>query len=367
MAIDRRAPQAPPVIPPAQRAAIVIALLKEDAARSVLEKLDEQALKRVQASLEDVSLMPQEQVTQVVMEFLSSLRGSSGALLGGRVNTKELIEGIVAARFGTPEVEPENMEEDAEAATETIDTGSVWERVASKSPVQIAEYLGSLTPNLIARILRKLPNALASEIISDLPEAKMEPVLGVLVHAEDEDPAIDGILCRMIEMEFLNSEQGAEEEDESYLESVGEMLSLIPSGKRDVLFAFLQREHEAKLESIQKSVFTLEDLPATLPREAVPVIFREVAMEEMVKFLAAMQGDAQAAMDHMLSNTSSRMAEQYQDEISDAPKMSEEEVEATRRAFLSKLLELKRQGAITVVPKAKGEAEAAPAETAAAA
>jgi flagellar motor switch protein FliG len=359
MAIDRRAPQAPPVIPPAQRAAIVIALLKEDAARSVLEKLDEQALKRVQASLEDVSLMPQEQVTQVVMEFLSSLRGSSGALLGGRVNTKELIEGIVTARFGTPEVEPENMDEDAEAATETIDTGSVWERVASKSPSQIAEYLGSLTPNLIARILRKLPNA--------LPEAKMEPVLGVLVHAEDEDPAIDGILCRMIEMEFLNSEQGAEEEDESYLESVGEMLSLIPSGKRDVLFAFLQREHEAKLESIQKSVFTLEDLPATLPREAVPVIFREVAMEEMVKFLAAMQGDAQAAMDHMLSNTSSRMAEQYQDEISDAPKMSGEEVEATRRAFLSKLLELKRQGAITVVPKAKGEAEAAPAETAAAA
>jgi len=365
MAIDRRAPQAPPAIPPAQRAAIVIALLKEDAARSVLEKLDEQALKRVQASLEDVSLMPQEQVTQVVMEFLSSLRGTSGALIGGQVNTKELIQGIFNARFGPSEAELESVEDEAETVAETTDNlDSVWERVASKPANQIAEYLGPLTPNLIARILRKLPNALASEIISDLPENKLEPVLGVLVHAEDEDQAIDGILCRMIEMEFLNSEQGAEEEDESYLESVGEMLSLIPSGKRDVLFAFLQREHEAKLVSIQKSVFTLEDLPDTLPRESVPVIFREVAMEEMVRYLTAMQGDAQAAMDHMLSNTSSRMAEQYQDEISNAPQMSEEEVEATRRAFLSKLLELKRQGSITVSPKKTDEA---PAETAAAA
>ena len=364
MAIDRRAPQAPPVIPPAQRAAIVIALLKEDAARSVLEKLDEQALKRVQDSLEDVSLMPQEQVTQVVMEFLSSLRGTSGALIGGQVNTKELIQGIFNARFGPSEAELESVEDEAETVTDTSDTGSVWERVASKPANQIAEYLGPLTPNLIARILRKLPNALASEVISDLPENKLEPVLGVLVHAEDEDQAIDGILSRMIEMEFLNSEQGAEEEDESYLESVGEMLSLIPSGKRDTLFAFLQREHEAKLVSIQKSVFTLEDLPDTLPRESVPVIFREVVMEEMVTFLTAMQGDAQAAMDHMLSNTSSRMAEQYQDEISNAPQMSEEEVEATRRAFLSKLLELKRQGAITVATK---KAEGGTAETAAAA
>ncbi|MEM9053683.1 MAG: FliG C-terminal domain-containing protein [Pseudomonadota bacterium] len=364
MAIDRRAPQAPPVIPPAQRAAIVIALLQEDAARSVLEKLDEQALKRVQASLEDVSLMPQEQVTQVVMEFLSSLRGTSGALIGGQVNTKELIEGIFNARFGPSEAEIEAVDDEPES---TADTDSVWERVASKPAPKIAEYLGPLTPNLIARILRKLPNGLASEIISDLPETKLEPVLGVLVHAEDEDQAIDGILCRMIEMEFLNNDQVAEEEDDSYLESVGEMLSLIPSGKRDTLFAFLQREHEAKLHSIQKSLFTLEDLPDTLPREAVPVIFREVAMEEMVKYLASMQGDTQAAMDHMLSNTSSRMAEQYQDEISSAPQMAEAEVEATRRAFLSKLLELKRKGIISVAPKPTEAAEAAPAATAEAA
>lgn len=333
------------------RVAIVVALLGDTNAGPILEKLDPASLAEVRAALAKLSLMPRDVVSKVVVDFLTHLRGNASELFGGRLTAHDAIARIMDMRV--EKTAPEEVPVETAAPAPIL---PVWEQMAEKSPQQIAAYFASLTPNVIAKIMRKLPNTLSSEVIAFLGDDQMEPVLSALIKPDEEDASLDAILEQLVAEEFLASEESADEEDETHLESVGEILSLIPSAKRDTLFGFLQREHEGQLASIQKSLFTLEDLPETLPREAVPTIFREIDMTRMVEILVSIQTQAAPTAEFLLSNISSRMADQYRDEITRAAPPTAEQSELLTREFLSKLLTLKRKGLISVTVKASAAA-----------
>jgi len=176
-----------------------------------------------------------------------------------------------------------------------------------------------------------------------------------MVETRKPDPGVDQVLGRMVEMEFLNVEQEVAEEDGENLTAVGELLSLISAEKRDSLVAFLRSKHEDKLKGIEKSIFTIEGLPDLLPKNAVPVVFREVDQSFLLKLLTSLQGAHAPVADFLLGNISSRMADQYRDDLSDAKQLAEEEAESVQREFLNILMGLKRRGLIKLERK-DGEA-----------
>lgn len=328
-----------------QRAAVVIALLGEDAARPIIEKLDDVALKRVTEALNDIALMPRDVLTEIVVDFLGQLRRTSGALLGGKADTEELVNRIVDAR-----TRPEKLGSIAGEAEPEKPRGekTIWDKVGEKPSEQIARYLNKLTPNLISIVMRKMPVTKSSDVMNYMDDTKLEAVMGYLVDVSAADPGIDAIVGKMIEMEFLNAEQDTGEEKTEHLEAVGELLSLIPSNKREALMNFLKTEHESKLENIQKSLFTIEGIPDMLPRNAIPVVFREMDQGDIVKLMGTLQGEFADVSEYLLSNISSRMAEQIRDEMSTKGAPPEEEVEKIQRDFLTKLMTMKRQGKITL-------------------
>jgi flagellar motor switch protein FliG len=56
-------------------------------------------------------------------------------------------------------------------------------------------------------------------------------------------------------------------------------------------------------------------LPDLLPKNAVPVVFREVDQSFLLKLLSTLQGGNSAVSDYLLGNISSRMADQYRDDL----------------------------------------------------
>lgn len=328
-----------------QRAAVVIAMLGEAAAKPIVDRLDDAALAKIAQGLESISFLDHAELAEVVIDFIIHLRKSEGALRGGPSRSREIISGVLEPGrlnmlFGGPS-------EEKDTATEAPQN-DVWSRVQEKDPEQLAEYLGRLSPNLISIILRKLDVSISSDVLCFMEDDKVRPTLGYLVNADETDPAIQSVVDRMIEMEFLNAEQDASGEDETHLESVGELLSLLPTGKRNSLVDFLKTEHEGKLEGIQQSMFTIEGLPELLPRAAVPVVFREIEGPEMIKVLASLAGAQQAVSDYLLGNISSRMADQIRDDLSDAEAPTAEEIDGIHRDFLSKLMSLKRRGLVSL-------------------
>lgn len=323
------------------RVAVIIAVLGEDAARPIVEKLDDVALAKVSSALEDISLLPREALMEIVMDFLGVLRSASNGLDGGRVQAKDLITRVVETRRDDP----------SRAGQEASDRGAsghVWASLEKSPVLPTAQYLNGLSASLVALILRKLSSERSSQLICHLSEDKLLPVMGYMVEAIANDPAIEAIVARMIDMEFLSRDEAPDEDGQEHLESLGEILTLIPAAKRDGLMEFIRSRYDSKLNGIQKSMFTIEGLPDMLPREVVPIAFRDMETGTITRLIASMQGPYSAVAEFLLANISTRLAGQIRDEIKDLPPISETETETLHRDFLSLLMAQKRAGKFTV-------------------
>ncbi len=338
-------------ITPSQRAAVIIALLGEEAAKPIVDKLDDAALAKVVTALEHISVLAREELVEIVIDFLTQLRQSSGSMRGGRERARQVMSGIV----GPSRLNAVYGGETDSPSFEPADEGDIWSRLREREPKQVAEYLGRLPPNIIALILRKLDAGATSTILCLLPDEKVSPTLGFMVASANPDPGIDSAIERMIAIEFLNNAEVLATEGDEHLETIGEVLSLIPDEKRDSLVNFLRSNHENKLVAIQKGIFTIESLPDILPRNAVPVVFREIDNAQVVGLLASMRENYQAASDFLLSNISSRMADALREEIKAVPPMPKEVSDAFQRDFLTALMDLRRRGLITILKLNRSE------------
>ncbi|MFN7054812.1 FliG C-terminal domain-containing protein [Hyphomonas sp.] len=327
---------------PPQRAAVVIALMGEGAAKPIVEKLDDAAVARMAAALETITYLSRDDLVEIVIDFLTQLRSTAGAMRGGRGKAREVMSGIVEpgrlnAVFGGPST-----------PAPVSDEGDAWERLSRRDPKQVADYLGRLTPNIIALILRRLDPSVSSNIICHLKDDRLQPVMAQMVEAPRADAGIDTVIARMVEMEFLNLPQDEAAGDDGHLETIGEVLSLIPTDKRENLVGFLQSRYESKLPVIQKGLFTVEGLPDLLPRAGVPAVLREIEQAKLLTLLASLSGRYQAAQDYLLSNISSRMADQYREDIKSVRAPAGEEAETIQREFLTQLMDMRRRGIITI-------------------
>lgn len=352
-----RSPAPRSSVTPSQRAAVIIAMLGEAAAKPIVEKLDDVALAKVVSAMESISYLPREELVEIVIDFLTHLRSSTGALRGGPSRARELMGGLVnEQRLSTVLGGERPADTEAAVGDTPLQDGDVWTRLRQKEPEAIAQYLSGLTPNIIALILRRLDSATASDVLTHLDDEKLVPMMGYLVDGEKPDPGIESVISRMIEIEFLNAAQEAAGESTEHLETIGELLSLIPDGKRESLVQFLKTEHEAKLRSIEKAMLTIESLPEILPRSAVPVVFRELDPETVQKIVGGLQASHRPVAEFLLGNISSRMADQIRDELEDFKPLSPIEAETMQREFLSTLMGMRQRGLITIEKPAEPEA-----------
>ena len=209
-------PVAPRLVPtstitPSQRAAVIITMLGEAAAKPIVEKLDDAALAKVAVALQNISFVARDEIVAIVIDFLTHLRGSDGALRGGRDKAREVLAGVLNAEKLAMIMGDEKANKQAISGAADV-SADPWVRFARREPRQIAAYLGKLSPNIIALILRKMELGVASEVLALMDDAKLAPAMGFMVQAQKVDPGIDQVLARMIELEFLNNEDEGSEE-----------------------------------------------------------------------------------------------------------------------------------------------------------
>ena len=334
---------------PAQRSAIVIAMLGEEAAKPIVEQLDDVELAHIASGLEALALLGKDELSQVVVDFLSHLRNTSGGFVSGKATAKDIVANVINFRRQpdqSTEVDPFKTADDN--LKDSGDVRETWKEV-EKFPVEkIADYLNRLTPNLVAIVLNRLSVTVSSEVFNYLEDDKLKLVMKHMVEAQELDPRLENVVTRMIEMEFLNTQQGASEVNTEHLAGIGEMLSLIPSEKREPLVQFLESDYASALSEIQGALFTIDSLPEILPRSAVPVVFRGMDMGEMVDLFATLQGVQSEVFDFLIGNISSRLADQLKDKLSDHPALSPEDVDISQRNFLMRIMDLKRNGEIVL-------------------
>lgn len=347
-------------ITPSQRAAVVIAMLGETAAKPIVERLDDAAIARIANSLEEITFLAREQLIEIVIDFLRHLRHAKGSLRGGAGSARQLLEGVLdeprlkLVLGGAPA-----KTSDAKSSASLDDPDAIWAEFAERDTAKTAAYLAGLTPNIIALILRNLSTTLCSELLCLLDEEVQTKVLGEMVNPPPPSPEIDGVIARMVKMEFLQAaEVAGSEEDESQLGEIGEMLSLIPGARRESLVGYLKGSHAEKLDIIQRGMFEVTDLPNLLHRNQIPVLFKTLEQDFLLQVLACFQTKYSDVAEYFLSNISNRMADSMRDELTRIKQPNEAAAEQIEKDFLTRLMTLKRDGVIVVERVEAEEAEA---------
>ena len=340
-----------------QRAAVVIAMLGEAAAKPIVERLDDASIANIAASLETITYLAREQLVEIVIDFLRQLRQSSGSLRGGSESARQILEGVLdeprlQVIFGGA-----GTETDTPVAPPKLENlQDIWAELARREAPQVAAYLNGLTPNIIALILRNLETTQCSELICHLDEELQTKVLGEMVNPPPPAPDIDSVIARMVKMEFLQAPEVADGNDTTQLQTVGEMLSLVPNERRKTLMGYLEQSHAEKLDPIQRGMFAIEDIPNILNRNQVPILFKSLEQPFLLEILACMQGQYAEVAEYFLSNISNRMADQFRSELERVKAPEQTEAERIEKDFLTKMMELKRDGIIVVERAAAEEA-----------
>ena len=357
--------QTPKATPPAstlnistsQRAAVVIAMLGETAAKPIVDRLDDRSIANIAASLETITYLSREQLIEVVIDFLRQLRQSSGSLRGGSDSARKILEGVLDGPrlqliYGGGDTpieeqlpEPENKE----------DFSRLWQTFAAREPAQIAKYLSGLTPNIVALILRNLNTTLCSELLCLLDEKAQTRVLGEMVDPPPPSPEVDSVIARMVRMEFLIVPDEDDDDTGAQLQSVGEMLSLVPNDRRTSLMDYLAQSHAGKLDPIQKGMFEISDIPIVLNRNQVPILFKAMDGAVMLEALTYMQDQYPAVATYFLENISNRMADQIRSDLEKTKPPTPEAAALIEREFLTTMMDMKRKELIVILDKSELE------------
>lgn len=336
-------------ITPSQRAAVVIAMLGETAAKPIVELLDDAAIANIAASLETITVLAREQLIEIVIDFLRQLRLNSGSLRGGSESARKILEGVLDEPRLQLVYGGQMLAADAPMEAPNLDSYSdIWAELAKRDTSKTAAYLAGLTPNIVALILRNLETTLCSELICLLDEEVQTKVLGEMVDPPPASPDIDSVIARMVKMEYLQAAEVAAADDTTQLQSVGEMLSLVPTERRKSLMGFLQQAHAEKVDPIQRGMFAIEDLPSLLNRNQVPVLFKTLEQAFLMDVLCCLQAQYAEVAEYFLTNISNRLADQYRSDLERMTAPSAAAAEQIEKDFLTKLMELKRDGVITV-------------------
>jgi flagellar motor switch protein FliG len=334
-----------------QRAAVVIAVLGEDAAKPIVDMLDDHAIANIAASLETIQYLPREQLTEIVMDFLSHLRRSSGALRGGSETSRQLMESLLDESrlniiYGAPQ--EESLEDQLPEPENKEDFSRLWDTFSKREPAHIAKYLSGLTPNIVGLILRNLDATLCSELICLLEEDQQSKVLSEMVNPPPPSYEIDAVVARMVRMEFLLAPEEDEDDGDAQLQGVGEILSLMPNDRRSSLMGHVSEKHAEKVDAIQKGMFELVDIPTMLNRNYVPVLFKALEQEFLLELMKVLEGEYKAVYDYFLDNISNRMADGIRDDLSMMKAPSAEVAEQIQKDFLMKMMEMKRDEVIVL-------------------
>lgn len=346
------APAKPPLnVSPSQRAAVVVAMLGETAAKPIIDRLDDQAVINIASSLETINYLAREELIEIVIDFLRQLRQTSGSMRGSPESAKEFMTSVLDEPrlnviYGGGEPAP--LEEQVPEPENKEDYSRLWQKFAAREPAQIVKYLSGLTPNIIALILRNVDATLCAELICRLEEELQTKVLGEMVDPPPVSYEIDSVVARMVRMEFLLVPEDDEDDADAHLQTLGEMLSLMPNERRASLMDYVSKSHAGKVDPIQKGMFEISDIPVMLNRNQVPVLFKEIDQATMLEVMSCLQRDYVEVAKYFLSNISNRMADSMKDELERIKVPNAEAAEEILKNFLMKMMSFKKDGIITL-------------------
>jgi flagellar motor switch protein FliG len=343
-ALSSAATPTPKLIDSTAKAAIVVRLLLNEGADLPLEELPEELQARLTEQMGKMGLVDRVTLASVVHEFSDALDGIGLSFPNGLAGALMALDGKISPQTAA------RLRKEAGVRQ----AGDPWARLRALSTDELVPMITGESTEVAAILLSKLDVAKAAELLGQLPGPVARRITFAISQTGNVTPeAVDRIglslASQLDQRPILAFDDGPDER-------VGAILNQSAAATRDDVLSGLDESDAGFAKSVRKAIFTFAHIPARLAARDVPKVIRVVDPGDLVTALAAaMDGDLTAGAEHLLSNMSTRMADNLREEMQEKGTVKTADGETAMNAVVAAIRTLEQSGELELIVSEEDE------------
>jgi flagellar motor switch protein FliG len=312
-------------------AAILLMLLDENEAATILKHLDPDEVRLLAKGMFDAANASEREIEQALESFVDRSRGISALAVGADTRIRTVIHqavGNVRADNILANVAPQRSAASLEMLR-WMDVDAISALLASEHPQVGALILSVLVPDVAARAIETLDEALQADLVlraaqlTSVPAAAIEDLEAVLGNANADGQRV------------VKQTIGGPSE-------VAKIMKKMPKSLSERTIRTLKKQNKVLAQLIEEEMFIFENL-RDLDAKSLGTVLRSV---DAAILSVALKGADRSMADMCLSTMSARAADTIRDEMTEMTMVKRSDVEESQKAIMMIVREMAASGEI---------------------
>ena len=312
-----------------QRAAVLMLLLGEEQAASIIRYMDPKEVQALGAAMVSVGDISQEAVNAVLDDFISTFKKQTSLGLG----TSDYVESVLRAALG---------EDKAASVLGRINPTSAskgLEILRWMDARAIAEMVQGEHPQVVAIILSVLENAVAADVLSFLPADARPEIVERVARLETVQPAAMEELEAIMRKQFASRSSSASSSFGG-VKAAAKIMNLTKVDMESMIMKGVESLDADLAQAIQDNMLTFADL-GSVDNRAIQTLLRNIEPDLL---MVALKGADEIVRDKFMSNMSERARAVFLDDMEAKGPMRLSDVEDAQKKIMRQARKLSEAG-----------------------
>ena len=312
-----------------QRAAVLMLLLGEDQAASIIRYMDPKEVQALGAAMVSVGDISQEAVNAVLDDFIATFKKQTSLGLG----TSDYVESVLRAALG---------EDKAASVLGRINPTSAskgLEILRWMDARAIAEMVQGEHPQVVAIILSVLENAVAADVLSFLPQEARPEIVERVARLETVQPAAMEELEAIMRKQFASRSSSASS-SLGGVKAAAKIMNLTKVDMESMIMKGVESLDADLAQAIQDNMLTFADL-GSVDNRAIQTLLRNIEPDLL---MVALKGADEIVRDKFMSNMSERARAVFLDDMEAKGPMRLSDVEDAQKKIMRQARKLSEAG-----------------------
>lgn len=318
----------------AEKVAILLMVLGEEAAASIFRELDPVEVQKIGKAMAVIPNITKPQIQAVVDRFVADMEGQTGLALGASDYIRKVLIGALG-------------EDRAESLMDRIlmggTGGKTLESLKWMDARSIAEIIRYEHPQIIATVLSHLDGEQAAEVLSMLPENTRSDIIMRVATLDSIPPQALIELDDIMEMQ-ASGELGGKSSKVGGVRVAASILNNIESSIESRIMEEIKGVDLDVGTQIEDLMFVFANL-IDVDDRSIQTLLRELPTD---KLLLALKASDQDLRDKFFKNMSKRAAEMMRDDLEAMGPVKLSEVEAAQKEILQIARRMADEGKINL-------------------
>ncbi|MDR2561018.1 MAG: flagellar motor switch protein FliG [Holophagales bacterium] len=318
----------------AQKAAVLMVSLGDEAAASIFKYLEEDEIQEISKEIALTKHVTPEVADDVLEEFHTMTLAKSYITQGGIEFAKKLL---------IKSVGPELARKIIDRLTKALESSAGFTSLERANPQQLSKFIQSEHPQTIALILAHLNATQAGELIASLPEDLRAEVCMRMANLQEISPEVVRRISLILEqkLEALGSFA-----TEAYggVRAVAELFNRMDRNTGRTVLEKIEADNPQLAGSIRDLMFVFDDI----------LLIDDIGVVEILKradkkvLTVALKGTSDELRNQFFRNMSSRAVEMMKEEMDFMGPIKLRDVEKAQHEIVEIVRQLEEEGVITI-------------------